>query len=207
MIKASLVDPSKIILPLLHIKLGLIKQLVKAFKKRESPAFDYLVEKFPKLSEAKLKEGIFDGPQIRRLMKDKDFPKSMSIEEKKAWNSFVDVCTKFLGNHKDPDHKNIVENMVNNYAAIGCLMSLKLHFMDSHHDYFANNNGDESDEQGERFHQDIKEMEQHYQGFWDERMLGDYCWSLKRDTQISHKRKALTRSFEERCRPKKPRVV
>ena len=24
-------------------------------------------------------------------------------------------------------------------------------------------------------------MEKRYQGSWDERMLADYCWSLKRD--------------------------
>jgi len=27
-------------------------------------------------------------------------------------------------------------------------------------------------------------------------MLSDYCWSLKRDTNVSHKRKAIKRSFE-----------
>ena len=52
-----LVESSKILLPPLHIKLGLMKNFVKAFDKTQS-AFKYLCEKFPRLSEAKTKEGI-----------------------------------------------------------------------------------------------------------------------------------------------------
>jgi len=56
-----LVEPSKILLPSMHLKLGLMKNLVKAMNQEEA-AFTYLREKFPRLSEAKLKEGIFIGP-------------------------------------------------------------------------------------------------------------------------------------------------
>ncbi|XP_023314144.1 uncharacterized protein LOC111693559 [Trichogramma pretiosum] len=45
---------------------------------------------------------------------------------------------------------------------------------------FPKNCGDFSDEQGERFHHDIKHMEQRYQGRWDVAMMADYCWMLKR---------------------------
>ena len=48
-------------LPLLHIKLALTKILVKALD-REGQAFTYLRNKFPRLSEAKMKEGIFIVP-------------------------------------------------------------------------------------------------------------------------------------------------
>ena len=43
-------------------------------------------------------------------------------------------------------------------------MSLKLHFMASHGEYFPENFGAYSEEQGKRFNQDIKVMEQRYQG-------------------------------------------
>ena len=43
-------------------------------------------------------------------------------------------------------------------------MSFKLHFLNSQLDYFPENLGAVSEEQGERFHQDIKEMERRYQG-------------------------------------------
>ena len=52
--------------------------------------------------------------------------------------------------------------------------------MDSHIEYFSENLGDYSKEQDERFHLYIKVMEQRYQGRWDENMMADYCWTLKR---------------------------
>lgn len=57
----SLVSPGKIILPPLHIKLGLFKNFVKAMDKSNA-GFCYLKEKFPRVSDAKIKEGIFVGP-------------------------------------------------------------------------------------------------------------------------------------------------
>jgi len=68
----SLVDREKILLPPLHIKLGMIKQFVKALD-RNSPCFQYLCTKFSSLSHAKIGEGIFDGPQNRKLMMDDIF--------------------------------------------------------------------------------------------------------------------------------------
>jgi hypothetical protein len=43
-------------------------------------------------------------------------------------------------------------------------MSLKIHFLNSHLEFFLKNLDAVSDEQGERFQQDIKEMERRYQG-------------------------------------------
>lgn len=78
-------------------------------------------------------------------------------------------------------------------------MSLKIHFLNSHLDFFPDNLGDFSEEQGERFHQDIKVMERRYQGHWNTSMMGDYCWSLHREVQqATHKRKSYLRSFKEK---------
>ena len=55
-------------------------------------------------------------------------------------------------------------------------MSVKLHFLSSHLDYFPKN----FEEQGERFHQDIRIMEKRNQVQWDVNFLADYCWCLKR---------------------------
>ena len=52
------------ILPLLQIKLCLIKQNVKALNK-EGACFKYIQEKSPNLSAEKVKEVVFVGPQIR----------------------------------------------------------------------------------------------------------------------------------------------
>jgi hypothetical protein len=60
-------------------------------------------------------------------------------------------------------------------------MSLKLHFLASHLDYFPPNLGAVSEEKGERFHQDLKDVEQHSLGCWDVNMMADYCRSIARD--------------------------
>ena len=61
-----LVDRDRIILPPLHIKLGLIKQFVRALD-QESECFKYICRSSPQLSIEKLRAGIFDGPQVRQL--------------------------------------------------------------------------------------------------------------------------------------------
>ena len=43
--------------------------------------------------------------------------------------------------------------------ALGCRMSLKVHFLHAHLDYFPQNLGDMSEEHGERFHLVVKSME------------------------------------------------
>lgn len=176
-----LVSPQNIFLPPLHIKLGLIKNFVKALD-REGPAFEYLAKLFPKLSVAKIKEGIFVGPDIRKLMADRNFAKCLTPNEAAAWVSFQDVVHNFLGNHKSPDFKQKIDSLLQNYCKIGARMSLKIHFLHSHLDFFPENLGDTSDEQGERLHQDLAKIEKRYQGFWDEGMMSDYCWTLMRET-------------------------
>ncbi|GFX76801.1 uncharacterized protein TNCV_1952421 [Trichonephila clavipes] len=102
--RQSLVDPKKILFPPLHIKLELMKQFVKALDKK-GECFKYICGQFPGLSNAKLKEGIFIGPDIRNLLKDEPFVTKMEMKEKNAWNSFTLVVTGFLGNKKDPNYK------------------------------------------------------------------------------------------------------
>ena len=80
-------------------------------------------------------------------------------------------------------------------------MSYKVHFLHSHLDNFPENLGDYSEEQGERFHQDIKEMERRYQGRWNTNMMVDFCWMLKRqsvDSGKKRRRNPLHRSFEDK---------
>ena len=97
----------------------------------------------------------------------------------------------FFGN-KSSEYIFIVQELMQSFKALGARMSVKMHFLRSHLDYFPDNCGDYSEEQGERFHQDIRTMEERYQGRWDINMLADYCWCLKRDSSgEKHKRKSL----------------
>jgi hypothetical protein len=83
--------------------------------------------------------------------------------EREAWIAFESVVTKFLGNNKDPDYVTVVANKLEKFKVLGCLMSLKVPFFNLHLDFFPENLDVVSVEQGQRFHQDIKEMERSYQ--------------------------------------------
>ena len=138
-----------------------MKKFVKVLSEE---GMQFLTQKFPALSEAKLHAGIFVGPQIRELLRDQKFIQHLTEEEKAAWCSFRDVVQQFLGNHKAEKYEEIVETMLYNFRRLGARMSIKMHFLHSHLDYFPENLGALSEEQGERFHQDICEMERRYQG-------------------------------------------
>ena len=71
---------------------------------------------------------------------------------------------------------------------MGCRMSVKLHFLCSHQIFFQGNLGDISEKHGERFHQDIEQMERQHKGRWDSAMMVDYIWSLIRQNKSGHKR-------------------
>jgi len=63
-----LVNPMKIFLLSLHMKLELIKCLVKDMAKINSKGTQYLSKKIPNINIAKLKKGIYVGHQIREIM-------------------------------------------------------------------------------------------------------------------------------------------
>ena len=69
-------------------------------------------------------------------------------------------------------------------------MSLKIHFLHFHLDFLLPNMGEISDEHGKRFHQDIKEIENRYQGRITKDMLADNCKFLHRESDTMYKRQA-----------------
>ena len=103
-----LVDMNKVPLRPLHINLGLMKNFVKALHKNGA-VFQRLSIVSPGLSAAKLKEGIFIGPQIQELLKDYDFEELLNSKDLWAWEAFN-------------------EKLLQSYEDIGCRMSLKIHF-------------------------------------------------------------------------------
>ena len=120
------VDMNKVLLPPFQIKLGLMKNFVKALHKNGA-AFQHLSTVFPGLSAVKLKEGIFVGPQIREVLKDTDFEELLNLKELRAWEAFKSVCSGFL------------EKLLKSYEDMGCRMSLKIHFLHSHLNFFPPN--------------------------------------------------------------------
>ena len=70
----------------------------------------------------------------------------------------------FLGRNKADHYKDLMETLLQTYCKLGSRMSLKMHYLHSHLDFFRSNLADVSEEHGERFHQDIQAMEKRCQG-------------------------------------------
>ena len=60
-----------------------MKQFGKAPDK-DGHCFSYIAKTFPHLSMEKLKAGIFDGPQIFKLMQDQTFTARLTVAERAA---------------------------------------------------------------------------------------------------------------------------
>jgi hypothetical protein len=105
----------------------------------------------------------------------------MPVRALSAWKAFRNVVEIFLGNNKSPNYQELIEDMITKHQTLDCRMSLKLHVLHSHLDFFSDNMGDISEEHEERFHQDIVLMEKRYQGSWDSSMMDDYVWNLLRE--------------------------
>ena len=110
----------------------------------------------------KLKAGIFDGPQTRQLIRDTEFENSMNEVELVAWKALVLVVKNFLGNYKARNYAELVNNMLTAFKNLGCNMSVKMHYLFSHMDWFNEWRVGE-------------EMETRYQGRLDAVMMADYC--------------------------------
>ena len=96
-----------------------MKQFVKALEK-DGDCFKYICIKFPGLSTKKLRAGVFDVPQVRKLMNDADFCNYLNTAELFAWTAFTNVIKFFLGKTKVPNYKQLVKTLLTKYPSTGC---------------------------------------------------------------------------------------
>lgn len=152
---------------------------------------------FPKLSDAKINAGIFVGPDVLKILKDDDFYNTLSKKHQTALMALKDVVENFLGNVKATNYDVLVKKLLNSYEAIQANMSLSMHFLKCHLSDFADNLGVYSDQHGERFHQDIKNMER-YKSKDYRNMLGDHCCRpIREDPDINWSRKCKRNNFKK----------
>ena len=97
------------------------------------------------MKKRKKKAGVFSGPQIRKLLKDPNFAASMNTVEARDWNTFSLVVSKFFGNRKAENYRDLVKEMLPSMQEMKCNMTIKLHFLKNHLDYFSENLGDISE--------------------------------------------------------------
>ena len=78
-------------------------------------------------------------------------------------------------------------------------MTFELHFLQSQFYEFVRKIGDFSEEEGEKFRQDIQELKSQFEEVgWNISTVTDYCWMLKRETVPEKRRRTpLYMSFEE----------
>ena len=136
---------------MLHIKLDIHK---------DGAGFQLILDACPNLSEEKKKMRTFNEPQARQLIQDKTFAQSVTPVEGNAWLSFVSITKNSLGNTKADNYVYLINNMLEKFKKLNVHMSIKIHFLFSHLDRFPENLVVVSDEQGERFSQDIKVIKQ-----------------------------------------------
>ena len=85
-------------------------------------------------------------------MLNKEFDKMPNINELEAWKCFKQICLNFLCSNKAEIFEDVVANLLCSYDVLGCKMLLKVHFLESHLNFFYKNLGDVLDEHGKRFH-------------------------------------------------------
>lgn len=110
------------------------------------------------------------------MLPSKMFRQKLKPLEQEAFDCMKLVIENFLGNKRAANYKELITNMLNSFEKIKVSMSLKLHLLHQHVDWFKENNGKVSDEQGERFHQQIKRIEDRFHGRPVENMLAEFVW-------------------------------
>ena len=84
------------------------------------------------------------GPQIRELVKNEHFDKLLDDVELRVWTPLKAVIQNFLGNNIAQKYVELVQTMLDAFHHMKCNMSIKVHFLYSHLDFFSLNLGDVS---------------------------------------------------------------
>ncbi|KAI6651271.1 hypothetical protein LOD99_5418 [Oopsacas minuta] len=136
-----------------------MKQLVTSLDKY-GPCFKWICRSFQAMRNEKLKAGIFNGRQIRRLIRNTGFVQCLTNLESSTWYAFALVGNNFLDNSKANNYIDLVNDIFYK-KDLDVNMSIKIHHLFSHLDRFHVNLGDLSEEQGEM-------VSSGHQGHWRE---------------------------------------
>lgn len=113
------------------------------------------------------------------MLSSEEFTRTLDTNAAIAWRALKVVITDVLGRNRHENFREYVDNLMEAFSNAKVNMSLKVHLMHSHLDWFERQLSTESDEQGERFHQTAASMEARYKGKKLNSMIADICWWLK----------------------------
>ena len=88
-----------------------MKNFVKAMD-RNGTAFLCLRQEFLLLSDAKIREGVFTGPDISSVLRGEVFERIITGDEQRAWHAFREVVTGFIGKRRADNYKDLVEELL-----------------------------------------------------------------------------------------------
>ena len=74
----------------------------------------------------KIKEGIFDNPQIRQLMQGLQFAGHMTEQQSIASTGFILVIKIILVNYEASNYVELVSNVLSSFKNLGCIMNIKV---------------------------------------------------------------------------------
>ncbi|GBM22804.1 hypothetical protein AVEN_226474-1 [Araneus ventricosus] len=115
-----------VVIPSLRLKLGLMKQFIKALD-ADDECFQCIATSFSALYLERVKAGKFDGPQIRALVRYHEFVRKMN-EKKSELLSFKSVTQNCFGKRKAAVRLSLLGcwNLVNSSvkSSIVCLATL-----------------------------------------------------------------------------------
>lgn len=95
-------------------------------------------------------------------MKCEDFDNTLIGQEKVGWNAIKKLVPGLFGKNRSETYVEDVKTMLNAFEMLEVNMSLKIHYLHNHLDYFGAQLSTESDEQGERYHQTAMPVEKRY---------------------------------------------
>ena len=102
----------------LHIKLGLIKNLLKHYVWMANVSSIFCIRFLAYPTRKSMQEYLMDHRSVH-LCVIKLFVRAMN-DKKTARLSFVDVMKNFLGNKKAGNHEDLVGNMLSTFHDLGC---------------------------------------------------------------------------------------
>lgn len=118
-------------------------------------------------------------------MKSNAFDGVLSHEESIGWDCVKAVIENFLGKYRSENYRILMADMMDSFENLNVHMSLKIHLLHHHLDYFENQLASESDEHGERFHQIAMPMEVRYKRKKLDSLVSDICWWSQKKFKLS----------------------
>jgi hypothetical protein len=102
---------------------------------KESEGFAYLRQKFSKQVRPRWQKEVLLARELN------NYSQMMTVVQnwcyrKRSLGGIWKLWRKFLRNKKTENYSDIVQELISSHSAMGCNMSLKLHFLHFHLDFF-----------------------------------------------------------------------